>query len=234
MQLKSKITACLWFDNQAEQAAKFYTSIFKDSKIHKTSHYTEAGREVHGRPPGSVMTVEFELAGQRFTALNGGPIFKFTEATSFVINCANQKEVDYFWSKLTAGGGQESQCGWLKDKFGLSWQIVPTVLFKMLHDKNPKKVASMFRTMLTMGKLDIKKHPSISETLDWTRALVLLNVDSLEHDLVGETLSVILKYEGDIKKAQQELKEFRELQRAKQKQQVAAPGMPSDKKDVLH
>src|SRR3954470_4874867 len=141
MQLKSKIVPCLWFDDQAEQAAKFYTSIFKDSKIHKTSHYTEAGREAHGRPPGSVMTVEFELAGQRFTALNGGPIFKFTEAISFQVMCDNQDEVDYFWSKLSQGG-EEGPCGWLKDRFGLSWQIAPTIMGELFADgaKNSAKV----------------------------------------------------------------------------------------------
>src|SRR5882757_7885388 len=128
MQIKSKIIPCLWFDSQAEEAAKFYTSIFKGSKILKTSHYTEAGREQHGRKPGSVMTVEFSLAGQTFTALNGGPIFKFTEAVSFQVMCETQDEIDHFWSKLTADGGSESQCGWLKDKFKLSWQIVPSIL----------------------------------------------------------------------------------------------------------
>src|SRR5437660_2074085 len=133
VQIKTKIVPCLWFDNQAEAAAKFYTSIFKASKITKTTHYTEAGREVHGRPPGSVMTVGFELAGQSFTALNGGPAFKFSEAISFQVNCENQDEIDHFWSKLSEGG-QEGPCGWLKDKFGLSWQIVPSIMPDLVAD----------------------------------------------------------------------------------------------------
>ncbi len=122
-----KITPFLWFDDKAEEAAKFYTSIFKNSKIGKTTRYDDEAGEATGRPPGSVMTVEFELEGQQFVGLNGGPMFNFTEAVSFVVNCEDQKEVDYFWSKLSAGG-EESRCGWLKDKFGLSWQVVPTVL----------------------------------------------------------------------------------------------------------
>src|SRR5256885_12166094 len=134
MQIKSKIVPCLWFDDQGEEAAKFYTSIFKGSKINKITHYTEAGREVHGRKAGSVMTVAFELAGQPFTALNGGPQFKFNEAISFQVNCETQDEIDYFWSKLTEGG-QEGPCGWLKDKFGLSWQVIPTALPQMLMDE---------------------------------------------------------------------------------------------------
>ncbi|HEV8378536.1 MAG TPA: VOC family protein [Tepidisphaeraceae bacterium] len=154
MQIKSKIAPCLWFDNQAEVAAKFYTSVFKGSKIVKTSHYTEAGREVHGRPPGSVMTVEFELAGQSFTALNGGPLFKFNEAISFQVMCETQDEVDYFWSKLS-DGGQEGPCGWLKDKFGVSWQVVPTIMGHLFSDKDPKKAGRAMQAMLKMKKLDI-------------------------------------------------------------------------------
>lgn len=154
MQLKSKIIPCLWFDDQGEQAAKFYTSIFKDSKIVKTTHYTEAGREVHGRPAGSVMTVEFELAGQRFTALNGGPLFKFSEAISLQVMCENQEEVDYFWSKLSAGG-EEGPCGWLKDKFGLSWQIAPTIMGELFADGDAKKSGRVMQAMLKMKKLDI-------------------------------------------------------------------------------
>jgi len=154
MQLKTNITPCLWFDNQADQAAKFYASVFKGSKILKTTHYTEAGREAHGRPPGSVMTVEFELAGQRFTALNGGPVFKFTEAVSFQIMCETQDEVDYFWSKLSEGG-QEVACGWLKDKFGLSWQVVPTIMSDLFADGDTKKSGRVMQAMLKMKKLDI-------------------------------------------------------------------------------
>jgi predicted 3-demethylubiquinone-9 3-methyltransferase (glyoxalase superfamily) len=155
MQIKSKLVPFLWFNNQAEEAAKFYTSIFKGSKILKTSHYMEAGREVHGRPPGSVMTVEFEIAGQAFTALNGGPMFKFTEAISFQVMCDDQDEVDYFWSKLAAGGGEEGPCGWLKDKFGLSWQVVPTMMGELFSDKDPKKSSRAMEAMLKMKKLDI-------------------------------------------------------------------------------
>jgi len=152
-----KITPFLWFDNQAEEAVKFYTSIFKDSKIGKITRYGEAGEKVAGRPSGSVMTIEFEVEGQKFTALNGGPQFKFNESISFVVNCGTQEEVDYFWDKLTADGGQESQCGWLKDKFGLSWQIVPTVLIDMLHDKDSRKSEHVMQAMLQMQKIDIKK-----------------------------------------------------------------------------
>ena len=152
-----KITPFLWFDNQAEEAVKFYTSIFKDSKIGKITRYGEAGEKVAGRPSGSVITIEFEVEGQKFTALNGGPQFKFNESISFVVNCGTQEEVDYFWDKLTADGGQESQCGWLKDKFGLSWQIVPTVLIDMLHDKDSRKSEHVMQAMLQMQKIDIKK-----------------------------------------------------------------------------
>ena len=152
-----KITPFLWFDNQAEEAVKFYTSIFKDSKIGKITRYGEAGEKVAGRPSGSVMTIEFEVEGQKFTALNGGPQFKFNESISFVVNCGTQEEVDYFWDKLTADGGQESQCGWLKDKFGLSWQVVPTVLIDMLHDIDSWKSEHVMQSMLQMQKIDIKK-----------------------------------------------------------------------------
>src|SRR5688572_13873422 len=133
-----KITPCLWFDHQAEEAVKFYTSVFKNSKIKSIARYDEAGAKVSGRPKGSVMTVDFQLEGQQFIALNGGQVFKFTEAISLSIDCKTQKEVDYFWAKLT-DGGEPSQCGWLKDKFGLSWQVVPTVLPKMLRDKDAQK-----------------------------------------------------------------------------------------------
>jgi predicted 3-demethylubiquinone-9 3-methyltransferase (glyoxalase superfamily) len=130
-----KITPFLWFDDQAEAAAKFYTSIFKNSRIGSVARYDEEAAKVAGRPKGSVMTVAFELDGQEFTALNGGPLFKFTEAISFVVNCETQEEVDHFWERLSAGG-QEVQCGWLKDRFGVSWQVVPAVLAEMLQDKD--------------------------------------------------------------------------------------------------
>jgi predicted 3-demethylubiquinone-9 3-methyltransferase (glyoxalase superfamily) len=151
-----KITPFLWFDNQAEEAVKFYTAIFKNSKVGKITRYGESAEKAAGRPAGSAMTVEFELEGQKFTALNGGPVFKFNESISFVANCKTQEEVDYFWEKLTADGGQEIECGWLKDKFGVSWQIVPTVLIEMLHDKDEAKAERVMKAMLQMHKLDIK------------------------------------------------------------------------------
>ena len=147
----SKITPFLWFDNQAEEAAKFYTSVFKDSKIRSIARYGDAGPG----PKGSVMTASFEIEGQEFVALNGGPHFKFTEAISFVVNCESQREVDYYWEKLTANGGQESQCGWLRDKFGLSWQIVPTILSELLQDKDAKKAQRVMQAMLKMKKIII-------------------------------------------------------------------------------
>jgi predicted 3-demethylubiquinone-9 3-methyltransferase (glyoxalase superfamily) len=154
--MTNKITPCLWFDDQAEEAAKFYISIFKNSKITRTAYYGEAGTEIHGRPPGSVMVVEFELDGRLFTALNGGPIFKFNEAISLQIDCETQEEVDYFWEKLGAGGDPDAQqCGWLKDKFGLSWQVVPTILAELCSDPNSAKGQRAFQTMLAMKKLDI-------------------------------------------------------------------------------
>src|SRR6266849_9641647 len=148
-----KITPFLWFDKQAEEAAQFYMSIFKNSKILNVSRYGDAGPG----PKGSVMVVNFQIAGQEFTALNGGPLFKFSEAFSFVVNCENQHEVDEYWDKLTSGGGQESQCGWLKDKFGFSWQIVPTALGKLMTDKDPKKANRVMQALLQMKKLDIAK-----------------------------------------------------------------------------
>ena len=151
-----KITPFLWFDNNAEEAVKFYTSIFKNSKIGKIARYDKAGEKAAGRPAGSVMTIEFVLEGQEFVALNGGPHFKFTEAISFVVNCETQEEVDYYWEKLSAGG-KEVQCGWLKDKYGLSWQIVPTVLGELLSDKDAAKAQRVMDAMLKMVKLDIKK-----------------------------------------------------------------------------
>ena len=149
-----KITPFLWFDNQAEEAANFYVSIFKQSRIGAITRYDDEGSKAAGRPKGSVMTVEFELDGQKFTALNGGPHFKFTEAISLVVNCDDQKEVDHFWGKLSAGG-QEVQCGWLKDRFGLSWQVTPTALLEMLKDKDPEKSKRTMAAMLKMKKLDV-------------------------------------------------------------------------------
>jgi predicted 3-demethylubiquinone-9 3-methyltransferase (glyoxalase superfamily) len=150
------ITPCLWFDTQAEEAARFYTGVFKTSKIGKISRYTEAGRDVHGQPAGKVMTVEFELNGQPFTALNGGPHFKFNEAISFQIMCKDQEEVDYYWNKLGQGGDPNAQqCGWLKDKYGLSWQVVPTALVELLGDPDREKSGRAMEAMLKMKKLDI-------------------------------------------------------------------------------
>jgi len=147
-----KITPFLWFDNQAEEAAKFYTSIFKNSKIVSVSRYGEAGPG----PKGTVMIATFQLEGQEFVALNGGPHFKFTEAISFVINCKTQEEVDHSWKKLSEGG-EQSRCGWLKDKYGVSWQVVPTVLGELLRDKDAEKSKRVMQAMLKMDKLDIKK-----------------------------------------------------------------------------
>jgi predicted 3-demethylubiquinone-9 3-methyltransferase (glyoxalase superfamily) len=152
-----KITPFLWFDDQAEQAVKVYASIFKNSKVGRILRYGEEAAKTTGRPVGSVLTIEFELQGQKFVALNGGPLFKFNESISFVVNCETQEEVDYFWEKLTADGGHGSQCGWLKDKFGVSWQVVPTVLIDMLHDKDPRKSDRVMQTMLQMQKIDINK-----------------------------------------------------------------------------
>ena len=149
-----KISPCLWFDTEAEDAAKFYCSVFKNSRIGKVSRYVNEGQEIHGKPAGSVMAVEFELDGQKFAALNGGPQFKFDEAISFQVNCKDQSEVDYFWDKLGAGG-QEVACGWLKDKFGLSWQIVPGVLYDMLMDPDQDKVKPVTKAFLQMKKFDI-------------------------------------------------------------------------------
>jgi predicted 3-demethylubiquinone-9 3-methyltransferase (glyoxalase superfamily) len=143
-------TTCLWFDGQAEEAAKHYTSIFKNSKIGSISHYTEAGPA----PAGSVLMVEFELNGQKFVGLNGGPEFKFNEAISFQIHCKDQDEVDYYWNKLTEGG-EESVCGWLKDKFGVSWQVIPDGLVEMLTDADPEKAKRTTEAMFAMKKLDI-------------------------------------------------------------------------------
>ena len=157
MPLVQKITPCLWFDTQAEEAANFYIGIFKSSKIRSISRYPAVGQEIHGKPPGSVMVVEFELDGQTFTALNGGPIFKFNEAVSFQVNCDTQEEVDYFWVKLSEGGDKNAQqCGWLKDKFGASWQVVPRGMVEMMAG-DPAKAQRAFKAMLEMKKLDINE-----------------------------------------------------------------------------
>jgi predicted 3-demethylubiquinone-9 3-methyltransferase (glyoxalase superfamily) len=158
MQRIQKITPCLWFDDQAEEAAKFYTGIFKNSRIVHITRYGEAGREIHGKAPGTVLTVVFELDGYAFTALNGGPMFKFNEAISFQVNCQTQEEVDYYWHKLSDGGDEQAQqCGWLKDKYGVSWQIVPTALIEMLSDPDYNKSQRAMAAMLQMKKLDIER-----------------------------------------------------------------------------
>ena len=149
-----KITPCLWFDTQAEEAAKFYASVFKNSKIGKVSRYGKEGFEVHGKKAGTVMTVEFELEGQKFLALNGGPHFKFNEAVSFQVHCETQQEIDHFWSEL-AKEGEEGPCGWLKDKFGLSWQVFPRALPEMLMEGNSETAQRVMRSMLQMRKIDI-------------------------------------------------------------------------------
>jgi len=151
-----KITPFLWFEDKAEEAVNFYVSIFKNSKVANITRYGEEVAAVAGRPKGTVMTVAFDLEGQEFTALNGGPQFKFTEAISCVVNCKKQEEVDELWEKLSAGG-EKGQCGWLKDKYGVSWQIVPTVLPEMLQDKDPEKSKKVMHAMLQMTKLDIKR-----------------------------------------------------------------------------
>jgi predicted 3-demethylubiquinone-9 3-methyltransferase (glyoxalase superfamily) len=154
--MEKQITPCLWFDTQVEEAAKFYTAIFKNSRIVTVTRYTEAGYEIHRKPAGTVLTVAFELDGQPFTALNGGPDFKFSEAISFQVMCDTQQEVDHYWSKLSAGGDEKvQQCGWLKDKFGLSWQVVPRGLSAMLSDPDAKKSSRAMAAMLQMKKLDI-------------------------------------------------------------------------------
>jgi predicted 3-demethylubiquinone-9 3-methyltransferase (glyoxalase superfamily) len=153
-----QIAPCLWFDHQAEEAAKHYTGIFKNSKINKVSRYSDVGKEIHGREPGSVMTVEFELDGQKFTALNGGPQFKFNEAVSFQIFCDTQEDIDYYWEKLGRGGDPSAQvCGWLKDKYGVSWQVVPTVMSELLEDSKSEKSQRAMAAMMRMKKLDIKE-----------------------------------------------------------------------------
>jgi predicted 3-demethylubiquinone-9 3-methyltransferase (glyoxalase superfamily) len=156
MQHLHSITPCLWFDNQAEEAARFYTAVFKNSKIVGFTRYGEAGHEVHGQAAGTVLTVTFELDGHPFTALNGGPSFKFNEAISFQVPCETQEEVDYYWDKLSEGGDEKAQqCGWLKDKYGVSWQVVPSVLLAMLSDPDPEKSERVMTALHQMKKLDI-------------------------------------------------------------------------------
>jgi predicted 3-demethylubiquinone-9 3-methyltransferase (glyoxalase superfamily) len=147
----SKITPFLWFDQQAEEAANLYASIFQNTKIGQIARYGEGAP----LPKGTAMTVEFELDGQRFTALNGGPYYKFNEAVSFVVDCTTQEEVDHYWAKLTADGGEEGQCGWLKDKFGVSWQVIPRTLKELLGSRDPKKAQAAMHAMLQMKKIEI-------------------------------------------------------------------------------
>lgn len=153
----NKITPCLWFDHQAEEAARSYASVFRNSKIGTIARYGEAGREIHGMPAGSVLTVDFELDGQKFTALNGGPAFKFNEAISFQVDCATQEEVDYYWERLSEGGDEAAQqCGWLKDKYGVSWQVVPGIVAELLGDSDSAKSERAMEALLQMKKLDIE------------------------------------------------------------------------------
>ena len=150
-----KITPHLWFDDRAEEAANFYVSIFKDGKLGSIARYPNTGQEITGKPPGSVMTVEFEIQGQKFIALNGGPQFKFSEAVSFLISCEDQAEIDYFWEKLTADGGEPGPCGWCKDKFGLSWQVIPTGMDEVFNDPDESKRERAMEAMLKMKKIDL-------------------------------------------------------------------------------
>jgi predicted 3-demethylubiquinone-9 3-methyltransferase (glyoxalase superfamily) len=158
VQVTQKITPCLWFDDRAEEAAGFYTAIFRNSKIVAVTRYGEAGREIHKRPAGSAMTVEFELDGQTFTGLNGGPVFKFNEAISFQVMCDNQDEIDHYWTRLSEGGDPKAQqCGWLKDKFGVSWQIVPRGMVEMLRDPGSKGAERAMTAIMKMKKIDIEE-----------------------------------------------------------------------------
>ncbi|WP_426070999.1 VOC family protein [Janthinobacterium sp. DSP2-3-3] len=151
-----KITPCLWFNGHAEVAARFYTQIFPNSKIGQILRYGEEGKEFHGQAPGSVLTVAFELDGQTFTGLNGGPLFQFSEAISFQVNCETQDEVDHYWTQLSEGGPPEAQqCSWLKDQFGVSWQIVPTIMIKLLTDPDPVKAQRVMKAMMGMKKINI-------------------------------------------------------------------------------
>ncbi|MGV3570313.1 MAG: VOC family protein [Ramlibacter sp.] len=157
MEIVSKIVPCLWFDRQGEEAARFYCEVFPRSRITQVARYGEVGQEIHGGQPGSVMTVAFELAGQAFTALNGGPVFRFNEAVSLQVMCDSQEEIDHYWSALSAGGDPAAQqCGWLKDRFGLSWQVVPKQLLEWILDTDRAKAERTFAAMLQMKKLDIE------------------------------------------------------------------------------
>jgi len=151
----NRIAPCLWFNDQAEEAAKFYTSVFKQGKILEITHYPNAGQEIHGKSAGSVMTVVFELDGTRITALNGGPQFKFTEAISLMIDCKTQDEIDYYWEKLIAGGGKHGPCGWLTDRFGLSWQISSAEFDSLIGKADPARSARVFGAMMKMSKIDL-------------------------------------------------------------------------------
>lgn len=152
------IIPCLWFDDEAEEAARFYVSIFKDSRIGKIARYGKEGREIHGKPEGAVMVVEFEISGRTFTALNGGPAFTFNEAISLQVNCETQEEIDHYWESLSEGGPVEAQrCGWLKDKYGLSWQIVPRMIGRLVGDPASDKSQRAMKAMLKMKKLDIEQ-----------------------------------------------------------------------------
>lgn len=156
--ITQKIVPNFWFNDQAEEAVNFYTSIFKNSQILNISHYGLEGQEIHRRPQGSVMTIEFELEGQKFTALNGGPVFKLTEAISLIVNCDTQDEIDYYWEKLSEGGDiRAQQCGWLKDKYGLSWQVVPVELTEMNSDPHTEKTERLMKAVMSMKKFDIIK-----------------------------------------------------------------------------
>jgi predicted 3-demethylubiquinone-9 3-methyltransferase (glyoxalase superfamily) len=162
-----KITPNLWFDSNAEEAVALYTSIFKNSGVDRVTYYTKAGHDIHKKEEGTVLTVEFNLGGQKFVALNGGPEFKFTEAVSFVVNCEDQKEIDYYWDKLSKGGDPSAQqCGWLKDKFGLSWQIVPTRLADLLADEDREKATRVMDVMMRMKKLNIAELEEAGATVD--------------------------------------------------------------------
>ncbi|MDP4223013.1 MAG: VOC family protein [Bacteroidota bacterium] len=150
-----QITPCLWFDHQAEEAANFYVSVFKNSRIARKSYYTREGFDIHGMKEGTVLTVDFQINGQPFTALNGGPAFSFNESFSLQVFCDTQQEIDYYWTRLTGDGGQESQCGWLKDRYGVSWQIVPSILPKLISD--PSRAERVMKVLMQMKKLDIEK-----------------------------------------------------------------------------
>jgi predicted 3-demethylubiquinone-9 3-methyltransferase (glyoxalase superfamily) len=162
--MMQKIAPCLWFDNQAEEAVNFYVAIFRNSRIVQVARYGEAGSEASGRPRGTVMTIVFQLRGQEFIALNGGPVFTFSPAISFLVHCETQEEVDELWEKLAAGGDAKAQqCGWLQDKYGVSWQIVPTLLVEMLNDPDPARSERVMKAMLQMKKIDIKKIKQVYE-----------------------------------------------------------------------